>query len=97
MNDKAEYRSRPGAGRSAWAISATLSATVLSGFAPILGKFAYRAVVAPFTLVALRTALAAGLLWAFYALVWRRYIRIPWRLLPGCIGMGAVNGIGSLL
>ncbi len=85
------------ASRSAWPIGATMAATVLSGFAPILGKFAYRAGVSPFTLVALRTALAAGLLWAFYALVWRRYIRIPWRLLPGCIGMGAVNGFGSLL
>jgi len=97
MNDKAEHRSRPGVGRSAWPIGATLAATVLAGFAPILGKFAYRAGVAPFTLVALRTALAAGLLWAFYALVWRRYIRIPWRLLPGCIGMGIANGLGSLL
>jgi len=80
-----------------WPIGATLAATVLSGFAPILGKFAYQAGVTPFTLVALRTALAAGLLWTFYALVWRRYIRIPWRHLPGCIGMGAANGIGSLL
>jgi drug/metabolite transporter (DMT)-like permease len=105
MNDKAEHRRSPDAGLSArevprqsrWPIGATLSATVLSGFAPILGKFAYHAGVAPFTLVALRTALAAGLLWAFYALVWRRYIRIPWRLLPGCIGMGIANGLGSLL
>ena len=106
MSDKAEYRRRPrGPGRSArklptlsrWPIGATLSATVLSGFAPILGKFAYGAGVAPFTLVALRTVLAAGLLWAFYALVWRRYIRIPRRLLPGCIGMGVANGLGSLL
>lgn len=78
-------------------IGATLLATALAGFAPILGKFAYRAGVTPFTLVALRTALAAGLLWVFYLLVWRRYIRIPWRLLPGCIGMGISNGLGSLL
>ena len=80
-----------------WAVGATLAATVLSGFAPILGKFAYRAGVTPFTLAALRTALAAGLLWVFYLVVWRRYIRIPWRLLPGCIGMGVSNGLGSLL
>ena len=89
MHDKAS--------RSAWPIGATLSATVLSGFAPILGKFAYQAGVTPFTLVGLRTTLAAGLLWAFYLLFWRRYIRIPWRLLPWCIGMGAANGVGSLL
>jgi len=105
MSDQTGRRGRPGTGRSAreaprlswWPIGATLAATVLSGFAPILGKFAYQAGVTPFTLVALRTALAAGLLWAFYLLVWRRYIRIAWRLLPGCIGMGAANGIGSLL
>lgn len=92
-----DYRSRPGASRSAGPVAATLLATVLSGLAPILGKYAYRAGVTPFTLAALRTALAAGLLWAFYLLVWRRYIRIPWRFLPGCIGMGISNGIGSLL
>ena len=83
--------------RSAWPIGATLASTALSGFAPILGKLAYRAGVTPFTLVALRTGLAAGLLWAFYLLVWRRYIRIPRQLLPWCIGMGATNGFGSLL
>ena len=97
MSDKANCQIRPDASLNAWPIGATLAATILSGFAPILGKFAYRAGVAPFTLVALRTALAAGLLWAFYLLVWRRYIRIPWRLLPGCIGMGVANGLGSLL
>ncbi len=97
MNDKVSHRSSPGTTRNAWAVGATLAATVLSGFAPILGKFAYRAGVTPFTLAALRTALAAGLLWVFYLVVWRRYIRIPWRLLPGCIGMGVSNGLGSLL
>jgi drug/metabolite transporter (DMT)-like permease len=97
MSDTAKYQRRPDASLRAWPIGATLAATVLSGFAPILGKLAYQAGVTPFTLVSLRTALAAGLLWAFYALVWRRYIRIPWHLLPWCIGMGVANGIGSLL
>jgi len=97
MSTRTSRQSRPGKSLNAWPIGATLSATVLSGFAPILGKFAYRAGVAPFTLVALRTALAAGLLWAFYLLVWRRYIRVSWRLLPGIIGMGVANGLGSLL
>jgi drug/metabolite transporter (DMT)-like permease len=83
--------------RNAWPVTATLLSTVLAGFAPILGKYAYRAGVPPTTLVALRTALAAGLLWAFYVLFWRRYIRIERRYLLGCLGMGLFNGLGSLL
>jgi drug/metabolite transporter (DMT)-like permease len=67
------------------------------GLAPILGKLAYRAGVEPFTLVSLRTVLAAALLWVAYLVVWRRYIPIPWRALPACLGMGLTNGFGSLL
>ena len=78
-------------------IVATLLATVFAGVAPILGKVAFEAGVDVTSLVALRTALAAGLLWVFYLLFWRRFIRITWRNLSGCIGMGIANGIGSLL
>lgn len=75
----------------------TLLSCLFSGLAPILGKLAYQAGVDPITLVALRTALAAGLLWLFYLLFWRRYIAIKWRNLAGCVGMGVANGLGSLL
>jgi drug/metabolite transporter (DMT)-like permease len=75
----------------------TLLATLFAGTAPILGKLAFEAGVEPSALVALRTALAAGLLWFFYLLFWRRYIPIRWQDLSGCIGMGVANGIGSLL
>jgi drug/metabolite transporter (DMT)-like permease len=75
----------------------TLLATLFAGMAPILGKLAFEAGVDPSSLVALRTAMAAGLLWFFYLLFWRHYIPISWRNLSGCIGMGVANGIGSLL
>jgi len=78
-------------------VVATLLSTLFSGLAPIFGKLAYQAGVQPSALVALRTALAAGLLWLFYLLFWRDFIAINWRNLLGCIGMGIANGIGSLL
>jgi drug/metabolite transporter (DMT)-like permease len=83
--------------RSRGGVVATLLSTLFAGLAPILGKLAYQAGVDPITLVALRTALAAALLWLFYALFWRRYISIDWNNLGGCVGMGIVNGLGSLL
>lgn len=83
--------------RSVRGVAATLFSTLFAGLAPICGKLAYQAGVQPYTLVALRTALAAGLLWLVYLLLWRRYIAIDRRNLVGCIGMGVANGIGSLL
>lgn len=78
-------------------IAAALLSCLFSGLAPIFGKLAYQAGVVPITLVALRTALAAGLLWLFYLLIWRRYIAIDRKNLVGCVGMGIANGLGSLL
>ena len=78
-------------------IAATLLSCLFAGLAPILGKLAYQAGVDPTTLVATRTALAAGLLWLFYLLFWRKYMVITWRDLAGCVGMGVANGVGSIL
>ncbi len=75
----------------------TLYSTILFDTAPIFGKLAYRAEVLPFTLVALRTVLAAISLWVFYPFFWRNAIRIKWGDLLWCVGMGAANGVGSLL
>jgi drug/metabolite transporter (DMT)-like permease len=75
----------------------TLLSTIFFGTAPIFGKLAYRAQVLSFTLVALRTVLAATMLWAFYLLFWREAIHISWQNLMGCVGMGIANGVGSLL
>jgi drug/metabolite transporter (DMT)-like permease len=80
--------------RGTWLI---LVSTVCFGLAPIFGKLAYRAEVEPFTLVSLRTVLAAVVLWIFYFTFWRQAIPIAWRVLPACIGMGLANGFGSLL
>jgi drug/metabolite transporter (DMT)-like permease len=77
-------------------INSSLLASFLLGWAPILGKFAYRANVDPMTLAALRTIVAAGFLWLVYALLWRRRIRLPYREILGCVLVGAINGIGSL-
>jgi drug/metabolite transporter (DMT)-like permease len=71
-------------------------ASFLLGWAPILGKFAYQADVDPMTLASLRTLVAAAFLWAVYLLVWRRRIGIQWRLIAGCLVVGAINGVGSL-
>jgi len=78
-------------------IAFTLVSTVFFGTAPIFGKLAYRARVPPITLVALRTVLAAAMLWVLYLVFWRAAIRISWQNLMGCVGMGLANGIGSLL
>ena len=72
-------------------------ASFFLGWAPILGKFAYRGGVTPFMLAAFRTVVAALLLWLVFILFWRREIAISWRGLIGCISVGAVNGLGSLL
>jgi drug/metabolite transporter (DMT)-like permease len=74
-----------------------LLSTVFFGTAPIFGKLAYRAQVSPFTLVALRTVIAAAMLWLLYLVFWRDAVRISWSNLLGCVGMGIANGLGSLL
>ena len=77
-------------------MTAALLSTVFLGWAPIFGKLAYQAGMMPFTVVAVRTLLAAGLLWAFYLTFWRSRILIKGNELAGCIAVGLVNGIGSL-
>jgi drug/metabolite transporter (DMT)-like permease len=75
----------------------TVLASFFLGWAPVLGKIAYAGGVTPFTLVAFRTLLAALLVWVAFALFRPREIAISWRSLLGCIGVGMMNGFGSLL
>jgi len=75
----------------------TILASFFLGWAPILGKIAYSDEVTPYTLVAFRTIAAAALLWIIFPLFWPREIAINWRSLLGCVGVGVVNGLGSLL
>jgi drug/metabolite transporter (DMT)-like permease len=74
-----------------------LLASFFLGWAPILGKLAYGVGVAPYTLAAVRTLVAAGLLWILFLIFWRRSLVLNWRELLGCVAVGAVNGVGSLL
>jgi drug/metabolite transporter (DMT)-like permease len=82
--------------RQTTGVIVSLASAMIVGWAPIFGKMAYRVGVDPYTLAALRTILAAAMLWVFYLVRWRQYIRMDWRNLLGCVGMGAVNGVGSL-
>lgn len=77
-------------------IVAALSTPVFLGMAPIFGKLAIQAGADPFTVAALRTLVAIGLMWAFYAVFFRRYIFIYPAGLLGCLVIGTINGIGSL-
>ncbi len=76
-------------------IPALLAPTFL-GFAPILGKLAYMGGSDPFTVAAIRTVIAAGILWIAYLLFWRQFIYIYPAGLIGCVAVGMTNGIGSL-
>ena len=82
--------------RQTTGVIVSLASAMIVGWAPIFGKMAYRVGVDPYTLAALRTILAAAMLWVFYLVRWRRYIYMDWRNLLGCVSMGAVNGVGSL-
>jgi drug/metabolite transporter (DMT)-like permease len=77
-------------------VAITLFSAIIAAWNPIFGKVAYRAGVDPYTVVALRTTFAVALLWVIYLVRWRESIRIQWRDLLGCMGMGTVNGVGSL-
>jgi len=65
--------------------------------APVLGKLAYAGGSDPFTVAAVRTTLAALALWIIYLIAARRYIYIFPAGLLGCVVIGVVNGIGSLM
>jgi drug/metabolite transporter (DMT)-like permease len=64
--------------------------------APVWGKFALLGGTDPFTLAALRTAAAAGILWLFYLVFWRRFLIVHRAGLIGCVALGVINGVGSL-
>ncbi len=70
---------------------------VFLGMAPLFGKLAYQGGADPFTVAAVRTVIAAAILWALYLAFWRRYIYIYPAGLLGCLVVGTVNGIGSLM
>lgn len=79
------------------ALTAALLSPLFLGVAPIFGKLALRGGSDPFTIAALRTLLAAGLLWLIYLIHWRQYLYIYPAGFLGCAVVGMVNGISSLM
>ena len=77
-------------------ILAAFASPVFLGMAPIFGKLAITAGADPFSIAAVRTLVAVGLLWSTYLVLFRRYIYIYPAGLLGCIVIGVINGIGSL-
>jgi drug/metabolite transporter (DMT)-like permease len=78
------------------AVAAAVLTPVTLGLAPIFGKLAILDGADPFSVAAVRTVIAAGLLWLIFAAFFRKYLYIYPAGLLGCIIVGVVNGIGSL-
>lgn len=77
-------------------ILAALATPTFLGMAPVFGKLAIHAGTDPFSVAAVRTVIAVVLLWAAYAIFFRKYIYIYPAGLLGCVVIGVINGIGSL-
>ena len=78
-------------------INAALISAFFLGLAPVFGKAAMGAGrFSPYAVVALRTGMAALLLFVIMMLFKRKYLYIYPAGLIGCIAAGAVNGIGSV-
>lgn len=77
-------------------VLAALSSAVFLGLAPVFGKQAILAGFSPLATVALRTGMAATLLFLIIFIFKREYLYIFSVGLVGCILAGVINGIGSL-
>jgi drug/metabolite transporter (DMT)-like permease len=78
-------------------LSPALLSPIFLGMAPVLGKAAIMGGSEAFTVAAVRTVLAAVILWVVYLAFARQYIFIFPAGLLGCVVVGTVNGIGSLM
>jgi len=76
--------------------AASVSAFFL-GLAPVFGRQAILIGMEPLAVVALRTALAALLLFVVMAIINRKYLYIYPAGMLGCFLAGGINGLGSLL
>lgn len=77
-------------------ISAAMISALFLGLAPVFGKQAIQAGLAPFAVVAIRTAGAALLLLLVMLVFFRRHLYIYPAGLLICFLAGAINGVGSL-
>jgi drug/metabolite transporter (DMT)-like permease len=69
---------------------------IFLGLAPFFAKMAYRTGAEPYTVIAMRMLLAAGVLWIGYLLFARRYVRTWWLGIAMSSLAGIINGLGSI-
>lgn len=77
-------------------IFAALSSAFLLGLAPVFGRWAILSGFSSLLVVALRTGLAAGMIFLILLLFKRQFLYIFPVGLVGCFLAGAINGLGSL-
>ncbi len=77
-------------------ISAALFSAFFLGIAPVFGKQAILLGLSPLAVVAVRTTLAALVLFILMLIFYRRYLYIYPAGLLGCLIAGWTNGVGSL-
>lgn len=78
-------------------ILAALSSAIFLGMNPVFGRWAILSGFSPLSVVAIRTGLAALLMFAYLGLFKRQFLYIFPIGLVGCLLAGAINGLGSLL
>ena len=78
-------------------VIAALSSALFLGLAPVFGRMAILSGFSPLAVVALRTGLAALLMFVILLIFQRQYLYIFPVGLVGCILAGAINGFGSIL
>jgi drug/metabolite transporter (DMT)-like permease len=78
-------------------VLAALSSAVFLGLAPVFGRMAILIGFTPFAVVALRTSLAALLMFLIIIIYNRSFLYIFPVGLAGCFLAGAINGFGSIL
>jgi drug/metabolite transporter (DMT)-like permease len=83
--------------RQSMGILAALSSAAFLGLAPVFGRMAIISGFTPLAVVALRTSLAAALMFIIMTLFFRKYFYIFPVGLAGCFLAGTINGLGSIL
>jgi drug/metabolite transporter (DMT)-like permease len=83
--------------RQSVGISAALSSAFLLGLAPVFGRWAILSGFSALVTVALRTGLAALMIFIIMLLFKRQFLYIFPVGLAGCFLAGTINGLGSLL
>ncbi len=78
-------------------IVAALSSALFLGLAPVFGRMAILSGFSPLAVVALRTGLAAFLMFVIILIFQRQFLYIFPLGLAGCFLAGAINGFGSIL